>query len=171
MKNQPAISTPQTNHSSASLQTKRLWLCLLVYVLVFVIYAAKDLYSEQPTVGLFNTHLPPSNSVYGNVLDPKPKRQIEDELKSRMPTSSPVLIDRLFKGKTVIRHPSVVEYSVRPPKSKELLLGQQTNGEFILVIGEYLGEWVTFRPGLGVILEPNNPLDGLKSGIVLRVKE
>lgn len=171
MNNQPLIETPQPRHNPGSNLTSFLWVCLTLYVLGFVTYAGVDLYGDQPTVGLFNTHFPPINSVYGHVLDPKPSQQIEDELRVRVPPKPAIQIDQVFDGGAMRDHPSVIEHRVRLPKTKELLLGKQTNGELVLIIGEYLGEWVTFRSGLGVVLEPNNPLNDVKMGVVLRTRQ
>ncbi|MGB0647149.1 MAG: hypothetical protein ACPGQS_08230 [Bradymonadia bacterium] len=171
MNNKPLTETPEPCYYPVSSQTRYLWISLTLYVVAFIIYAAIDLYRDQPTVGLFNTHLPPTNSVYGNVLDPKPNLRIEDELRARVPPNPPIQMDRVFDRVSMRAHPNVIEHSVRLPKSKELLLGKQTNGELMLIIGEYLGEWVTFRSGVGVILEPNNPLVDVELGVILRARQ
>ena len=63
----------------------------------------------------------------------------------------------------------IVERAIRLPTQNELLVGRTTDDKTVVVLGEYHGEWVTFRPTIGVLLESRDPLNELNAGVVVQV--
>jgi hypothetical protein len=164
--------TPQSlskeMNQATSLKLFYFWLALGLYILSFIAFVSYDLYAEHTTQGLFNTHRTPFLHAYGNVIDPKPKQSLNDEISYRVHVESSALpLDWFSELNT---HSAFsVSHVIRHPTHDELLVGRTQDNNTLLVLGEYRGEWVTFRPSVGVLLEPNDPLIGMTSGIILRV--
>ena len=144
------------------------WLLLGVYVVSFMTFAAFDLYAEHTTQGLFNTHRTPFLHKYGNVIDPKPMQRLNQEVGARLKVEPSTLPPDWFT-ETAMDSTYIKSHSIRLPGHNEILLGRSRDGRLLLVLGEYLGEWVTFRPSLGVIIEPVNPLIDIQAGLILGV--
>lgn len=145
-----------------------IWLILGLYIVIFVSFAAFDLYAEHTTQGLFNTHRTPFMHTYGNVVDPKPKQTMKQEVSARLQVPISTLPIDLF-GKTQLAAGYVREAAIRMPRTDEILLGKVRDGGSLLVLGQYRGEWVTFRPLLGVVIEPINPMSSLNAGLIMKV--
>lgn len=149
-------------------RSRTLWLVLGLYVVCFIIFAGFDLYAEHTTQGLFTTHRTPFMHHWGNVVDPKPNQTINQELAARLRVPISNLPSNWFDDRQpTLRY--VSEQSIRMPSAQEILVGHLRDGRVLLVLGQYRGEWVTFRPLLGVLLEPDDPLLSLQSGLVLEV--
>ena len=161
----PQGTAPVTT-DRASHRSRIMWLILGVYVVGFVLYAGFDLYAEHTTQGLFNVHRTPFMHALGNVVDPKPNQTINHEISARLKVSASNLPSDWFED-TQRETRIVRERSIRMPNTNEILLGELKEGGELLVLGQYRGEWVTFRPFLGVIIESVDPLLSLDTGLIL----
>ena len=144
-----------------------LWPLMCGYSLFFIWFAWQDLYSEHTTQGLFEKHYSPYTHELGYVIDPKPNTTISTELQRRLK------VDVLPEIKTVEDAAAqlsrfVKQKQIRPPNSEEILLG--SNGQdLLLVVNTYLGQVVTYRPSIGIVLE-DGPLESIvTSGLMLKV--
>ncbi len=160
--------SPTKEKSAHTIYTRLFWLALTIYLVVFLGFAWQDLYAPQVTVGLYSEHHSPYEHAFGYVIDPKPNRSLAAELKSRLrqPTLPKVTDYDSIKNNL---EAFVVDAEIRPPKVGEILVGQGPAGEEVLVFNEYLGQWVTFRPGIGILLETKQLTSMMKVGLILKV--
>lgn len=144
-----------------------LWLSLAIYLIFFVSYAWRDLYAPQTTIGLYSTHHSPYKHALGYVIDPKPTASLADEMSRRLHTNQIPQLSSWQDASRTLGH-RVIEKRVRPPAKDEILLAQDHEGTLLLILNEYLGQWVTFRPKIGILLESKTLEDISRQALVLR---
>ena len=145
-----------------------IWIVLGAYLVCFIFFAWQDLYDKQITKGLYATHYSPYESNLGYVIDPKPETKLAQELMRRLSFDSPPNVSSWNAALESLVN-QVAERSLRAPKSDEVLVAQAHDGHLFLVLNRYQGQWVTFRPNIGVVLELP-ALDKIANrGFILRV--
>ena len=162
------LSVPHKAQHSNPLSVRYLWIILAVYVVGFIVFVAKDLYADQVTQGLYNVHRTPFLHPHGNVVDPKPDQTLNQEIGFRLKLAPSNLPSDWFSEMS--NQPGyIVERQIRQPMRNEILVGRTHGNETVVVLSKYRGEWVTFRPSIGVLLEPSDPLIKMNAAVIVKV--
>ena len=146
-----------------------LWLVMACYIMGFGYFAWIDLYAPQSTKGLYRTHHSPFDSSYGFVVDPRPNQPMHRELIARAPSSRVVNSDAWPMLENAISG-LIEDRTFREISADEMILAKDPDQKPILLIKKYRGEWVVFRPNIGIILSPEGIESTLSDPLVLRVK-
>lgn len=143
-----------------------LWLVMIVYISAFGYFAWTDLYESQSIEGLYRTHRSPYASPEGLVIDPRPERQLHEEIQDRLGLSG-LPSSAHWAALKIALGPSTVDTKFRAPNNGELILAKDERGNCMLVINYYRDEWVIFRPKVGVIITSTS-LEPLTDVVVLK---
>ena len=134
-----------------------MWLVLLIYVLFFLVYAYWDLYRDYTVNGLFSIHRAPFQTEFGYVFDPQPHRTLREELARRLNCKTDKLPEDLWSGPIPSSTQTPEKSLFLASKDSPITIVQGGDENPILIIGKYRGEWITFRPRLGLLLETEDP--------------
>ena len=158
----------QDHPSRQKLYSLGIWIVLGCYLVFFMFFAWQDLYDKQTTKGLYATHYSPYESTLGYVIDPKPDTKVAQELTRRLSLESAPNVSNWNAALESLVN-QIVERTLRAPKNEEILVAQAHDGHLFLVLNRYQGQWVTFRPNIGIILELT-ALDKIANkGFIVRV--
>ena len=157
-------------HSNPTLWNRILWILMLMYILGFGIFAWQDLYSAQRIEGLYRTHHSPYALESGQVVDPKPQQTLHHEIEARTGLRIAASADTWLELKTAVDK-IVVGKQARTLRFGELILARDAQDRLLLVVNKYRGNWIIFRPNIGVILSYESTDSLLKDTLTLKASE